>query len=184
MITTEDQLIMTFTAKDESIVTLRPVQKSDAYDITDSVSSIVSNGAFIQKERPRTLEEEYAFIEEMKEKDNMYIVVDVDGSSRGIARVIRGELKMKEHTGLFRTWLHPEAQGKGIGKKLMEYTLEWCRIHQLRKLCLTVFSSNQIAKSLYEKYGFIVEGIQKEQAFLNGEYVDEIFMAYFFKENN
>ncbi|MFC0473414.1 GNAT family protein [Halalkalibacter kiskunsagensis] len=171
-----------FTAKDQSHIVLRPVQKFDAKDIIDSASSIIEQGSYIQKERVRSLEEEHAFINEMKAKDNMYIVVEVNGLARGIARVIRGDLEMKRHTGLFRTWLHEEAQGKGIGKKVMEYTLKWCQTHKLHKLCLTVFASNAIAKGLYEKAGFIVEGVQKEQVYINETYDDEIFMAYFFKE--
>ncbi|WP_315613850.1 GNAT family protein [Alkalihalobacillus sp. MEB130] len=109
-----------FIAKDESTIILRPAQLNDAQDILDSVSSIIKQGAFIQKERVRTLEEEQAFIKKMKENGNMYIVIEVNGIARGIARVIHGDLEMKRHTGLFRTWLHQDAQGKGIGKKVMD----------------------------------------------------------------
>ncbi|WP_332691183.1 GNAT family N-acetyltransferase [Halalkalibacter lacteus] len=171
-----------FTAKDHSHIVLRPVQYFDAKDIINSANSIIQQGSYIQKERVRSIEEEHAFIEEMKAKDNMYIVVEVNGIARGIARVIREDLEMKRHIGLFRTWLHEEAQGKGIGKKVMEYTLKWCLRHKLHKLCLTVFASNRVAKGLYEKAGFVIEGIQKDQVYINKSYDDEIFMAYFFNE--
>ncbi|KHF41783.1 GNAT family N-acetyltransferase [Halalkalibacter okhensis] len=180
---TQHQASETFTAKDQSKIILRPAQKHDAKDIIYSVTSIINQGTYIQKERVRTIQEEEAFIKEMKEAGNMYIVIEVNGAARGIARVLRGELQMKHHTGLFRTWLHEEAQGKGIGKKVMEYTLAWCKREQLHKLCLTVFSSNKVATHLYEKAGFVIEGIQKEQAYLNGTYDDEIWMAYFFNRN-
>ncbi|MFC0558161.1 GNAT family N-acetyltransferase [Halalkalibacter alkalisediminis] len=170
-----------FTAKDHSKVVLRPVHLQDAEEIVISVESIIKQGSSIQKERARTVEEEQAFIIEMTSKDNMYTVVEVNGLVKGIARVIRGELTMKRHTGLFRTWLHEDTQGKGIGKQIMDYTLTWCRLHQLHKLCLTVFDSNKIAKSLYEKYGFVTEGVQKDQVYINDVYHDEVFMAYFFK---
>lgn len=90
---------------------------------------------------------------------------------------------MKRHTGLFRTWLVQSAQGNGIGSELMNYTMKWCRIHQLHKLCLTVFASNGLAHKLYERYGFIQEGVQKEQVKINGLFDNEIFMAYFFSKN-
>jgi RimJ/RimL family protein N-acetyltransferase len=171
-----------FTAKDHSNIVLRPVQKFDAKEIIYSASLIVQQGSYIQKERVRSIEEEYSFIEEMKAKDNMYIVVEVNGGVRGIARVVRGDLEMKRHTGLFRIWLHEEAQGKGIGKKVMEYTLKWCQSHNLHKLCLTVFASNEIAKGLYEKAGFVIEGVQKDQVYIDNSFDDEIFMAYFFNK--
>ncbi|KPB06610.1 GNAT family N-acetyltransferase [Bacillus sp. CHD6a] len=174
-------LRLEFTAKDESSVILRPVEESDAGDIVTAVESIIAAGQYIQKDVPRTCEEEKLFIRDMKKKENMYIGVERNGKVIGIARVIRGEIQMKRHTGLFRTWLAEEAQGLGIGKKIMDYTDMWCEQH-IRKLSLTVFSSNQVAYHLYKKYGFHEEGNQKEQAFINGEYVDEIWMAKFYKK--
>lgn len=171
-----------FTAKDGRIVTLRPVAMEDAHDIITAAESVVQTGIYIQKERVRTLDEEQSFILEMKEKNNMYTAIEIDGKVAGIARVLRGELQMKRHTGLFRTWITSSGQGLGIGKEVMAYTLDWCRAHRLHKLCLTVFKSNEVAVKLYEKAGFAVEGIQKEQAYLNGVYDDEIHMAYFFNK--
>ncbi|MBD1381642.1 GNAT family N-acetyltransferase [Metabacillus arenae] len=177
----QQELIKSFNAKNGQEVILRPVRKSDAEDIIEAVKSILDSGLYIQKEAPRTIEEERAFIDKIKKNDHMYTAAELDGKVVGIARVMRGELEMKRHTGLFRTWLHETVQGLGIGKELMNYTLEWCKIHQLHKLCLTVFTSNDIATKLYERVGFIIEGVQKEQVYLNGEYDDEMFMAYFFE---
>jgi RimJ/RimL family protein N-acetyltransferase len=64
----------------------------------------------------------------------------------------------------------------------MEYTLKWCQSHNLHKLCLTVFASNEIAKGLYEKAGFVIEGVQKDQVYIDNSFDDEIFMAYFFNK--
>jgi L-amino acid N-acyltransferase YncA len=171
---------MTFEAKNGKMVTIRPAEERDAQQITVAVQEIIEAGQYIQKEAPREIEEEKAFIRSIVKKENMYVVAEVDGEVMGIARVLRGDLQMKHHTGLFRTWLIAKAQGMGIGKKLMEYTLEWCREQKLHKLCLTVFATNPIAYELYKKAGFHEEGVMKEQAYLNGQYVDEIFMAIFF----
>lgn len=173
-------MYVSFTAKDHSQVRLRPAQNNDACQIIDAVTGIIRTGKYIQKEKPRTTSEEEQFMNEMRDKGNMYTVAERDGKVVGIARVIRGEISMKRHTGLFRTWLIDEVQGLGIGKKIMEYTLKWCETHQLHKLCLTVFASNDPAFQLYKKYGFIEEGRQKEQVLIDGVFDDEIFMAYFF----
>ncbi|WP_034333072.1 GNAT family protein [Bacillus sp. J37] len=168
-----------FTAKNGEKVLLRPVQIEDAEQIIHAVAQIIKSGAYIQKESPRSVEEEQIFIENMIELDNMYMTALINNEIVGIARVIRGELEMKRHTGLFRTWLVHSAQGKGIGSEIMKYTLKWCEKHNLHKLCLTVFASNGLAHKLYKRYGFIQEGVQKEQVKIDGMYDDEIFMAYF-----
>lgn len=175
-----NQMIQQFTAKTGETVILRPVQIEDAKQIIEAVEQIIQSGSYIQKEVPRTLDNEQNFIHKMIDLDNMYIVAEINQEIVGIARVIRGELEMKRHIGIFRTWLINTAQGKGIGSEIMKYTLKWCEIHQLHKLCLTVFASNDLAHKLYERYGFVQEGVQKEQVKINGLYDDEVFMAYFF----
>jgi RimJ/RimL family protein N-acetyltransferase len=165
--------------KDGSVITIRPAALVDSKGITQAVKEIIESGTFIQKEEPRSIEEEEQFIQKMQEKDNMYVAILRDNEIVGIARVVRGELDMKRHVGLFRTWLIANAQGLGIGKLIMEYTLKWCKLHQLHKLCLTVFASNEVAIILYKKNGFVEEGRQKDQVLLNGKYDDEIFMAAF-----
>ncbi|MCM3714909.1 GNAT family N-acetyltransferase [Halalkalibacter oceani] len=177
-------LIWSFAANDQTKVTLRPVVKGDASAIIASAAGIVSQGTYLQKERVHTLAEEEAFIEQIDRKDNMYIVVEIGGAVQGVARVLRGELAMKRHTGLYRMWLDDSAQGKGIGKKVLDYTLAWCRQHRLHKLCLTVFSTNEVARRLYEKSGFVTEGVQKDQVWLEDHFADEMFMAYFFDESS
>ncbi|TYR79989.1 GNAT family N-acetyltransferase [Priestia megaterium] len=179
MITAEKNVVV-FEAKDGRKVTIRPAEVEDAKQITTAVEEIIAAGEFIQKDEPKTVEEEQQFIREVAEKNHMYVVAEVEGEVVGIARVLRGEIQMKRHTGLFRTWLVSKVQGMGIGKQLMNYTLKWSKENHLHKLSLTVFASNEVAYKLYEKVGFKQEGILKEQAFINNEYVDEIYMSIFF----
>ncbi|AKO92083.1 GNAT family N-acetyltransferase [Priestia filamentosa] len=179
MITAEKNIVK-FKAKDGREVTIRPAQASDAEHITTAVREIIEAGEFIQKDEPRTIQEEQNFIAEVEQNNHMYVVAEVEGEVLGIARVLRGEIKMKRHTGLFRTWLISKAQGMGIGKQFMNYTLNWCIENNLHKLSLTVFASNEVAYQLYKKVGFEQEGIMKEQAYFHNEYVDEIYMSIFF----
>lgn len=172
-------IITTFEAKDGSMITFRPAQLMDGQGIIAKAASIVREGKFIQKERVRSLAEEEQFITDMNTLDNMYTVIEMGGEVVGIARIIRGELEMKRHVGLFRTWLAEEGQGKGIGKKIMEYAIGWAHLHKLQKVSLTVFSGNTVAKQLYEKSGFVIEGVLQNNICINGTYQDEIYMSYF-----
>ncbi|WP_261133711.1 GNAT family N-acetyltransferase [Bacillus sp. Marseille-Q3570] len=173
--------IFSFQAKNGAEVVIRPALKQDAEQIIKAAESIVQSREYIQKEKTRSLSEEIAFIEKVENEGHLYAVVEVDGVIYGIARVLRGDLRMKRHCGVFRTWISEDVQGNGIGKKIMKYTLDWCEREGLYKLWLTVFSSNPIAHQLYERYGFVIEGTQKDQICINGEYEDEIYMAYFFR---
>ncbi|KZE66011.1 GNAT family acetyltransferase [Fictibacillus phosphorivorans] len=172
-----------FTAKNGEEIILRPVEEYDAEDITAHIEAIVKAGRYLQKEEPHSVSEEIEFIKEVKQKENMYTAVERKGKVVGIARVLKGELEMKKHTGVFRTWIHPDAQGLGIGKELLNYTLRWGEKNNLHKIWLTVFSGNEKAVKVYEKVGFIIEGRQKDQAIIEDQMEDEIFMAYFFDKS-
>ncbi|MFC0188757.1 GNAT family N-acetyltransferase [Fictibacillus aquaticus] len=173
------QLHHSFTAKNGNIVTLRPAKEKDADDIITSVKEIVEAGEYLQKETARSLEEELSFINEMKEKGNMYTVVEVGGKAVGICRIVKSELEMKKHTGNFRTWISSDGQGLGISHEIMSYSINWASENGLYKIWLTVFAENEIAVKVYKKAGFIEEGRQKGQVKINGQLQDEILMAYF-----
>jgi ribosomal protein S18 acetylase RimI-like enzyme len=55
-------------------------------------------------------------------------------------------------------------RGKGFGKKIINYLLEYAKNNNIKKIHLTVDKDNIIAKKLYEKNGFIIES-EKETFF-------------------
>lgn len=58
----------------------------------------------------------------------------------------------------------------------MEFIFENMNINKIR---LSTFSFNERARKCYEKCGFKVEGILKDEIFKEEKYYDEIIMAAF-----
>jgi ribosomal protein S18 acetylase RimI-like enzyme len=71
----------------------------------------------------------------------------------------------------------PEFQRRGVGRALLEAAAAESRRRGARKLTLGVFGPNDGARRLYESCGFVVEGIQREEFFVEGRYVDDVLMA-------
>ena len=69
-------------------------------------------------------------------------------------------------------------RGLGYGSRIFELVVDYC-FNQLNmhRLWLLVLSQNKIAKHIYEKHGFEVEGVQRQAIFRNGKYVDYIMMS-------
>jgi L-amino acid N-acyltransferase YncA len=84
-----------------------------------------------------------------------------------------------EHVREVSLMVKSSAQRQGIGQTLLETLKKNAVKKQIRKLRLRVLSTNIGAMNLYKKCGFEVEGVLKEEFFLNHQYVDDIFMAYF-----
>lgn len=108
--------------------------------------------------------------------DFLQVVVD-DQKIIGYLRAERGKFHRNYHTAYIVVGLLKEYSGKGIGTILFQNLDHWAKEHEIHRLELTVECPNIVAKRLYEKSGFIVEGIRQKSMFVNGNYVDEYYMA-------
>jgi len=110
--------------------------------------------------------------------DNHVFVAEMDGKVVGIAGLHTSKVLRKRHTAFLGISVNKAYQGKGIGTKLMETLINlsdnWLKLVRIE---LTVFSDNENATKLYEKHGFVVEGIQKYAAVKDGKYADITMMA-------
>ncbi|AZN36468.1 GNAT family N-acetyltransferase [Iodobacter ciconiae] len=70
------------------------------------------------------------------------------------------------------------ARRQGIADALMQAAIETAEQWQaISRIELSVYTDNLAALALYEKHGFIKEGIGKNYAFRNGQFVDVFMMA-------
>lgn len=84
----------------------------------------------------------------------------------------------RRHVGRIGISVHSEWQGKGVGKALMAAAVDmadnWLNLTRLE---LEVYSDNEAAIRLYERFGFTYEGTMRQHAFRDGEYVDSNMMG-------
>lgn len=70
---------------------------------------------------------------------------------------------------------------QGIGQRLLTTALEYAQDQGLHRLELSVIPENTVAKHLYEKLGFTVEGIKKQAIQQSDGFADEMIMAKLLK---
>jgi ribosomal protein S18 acetylase RimI-like enzyme len=75
----------------------------------------------------------------------------------------------------------PAAQGRGVGRALVEALAEEAEARGARRLTLRVFAPNEGARRLYERCGFEVEGVLRGEFKTGDDYVDDILMARTFE---
>jgi RimJ/RimL family protein N-acetyltransferase len=69
-------------------------------------------------------------------------------------------------------------RGKGCGRETVQLLLATgFRDLNLRRIYLHVLANNAVAIRLYEKVGFIREGLLREAAYIDGRYEDLLLMA-------
>lgn len=67
--------------------------------------------------------------------------------------------------------------GQGIGKRFFQALEEWAQEQGLHRLELTVMTHNQRGIALYQRMGFQVEGVKRDDLFVDGGYIDQYMMS-------
>jgi RimJ/RimL family protein N-acetyltransferase len=83
------------------------------------------------------------------------------------------------HRGTLGMGVRKNFRERGIGTRLIDEAIRKVKEKGLERIELEVFGSNTPAIKLYEKKGFVVEGVKKKARKLDGIYDDMIQMALF-----
>lgn len=116
-------------------------------------------------------------IQSAKDNKNYLLVAEVNHQIIGYILALRGTPNRIKHTAYIVTGIKKDHRGKGIGKIFFIYLDKWAKENGIKRLELTVICTNLVAKRLYEQKGFMVEGTRKNAMMIDGDYVDEFYMA-------
>jgi ribosomal protein S18 acetylase RimI-like enzyme len=86
-------------------------------------------------------------------------------------------LKRRQRGTIWGMYVAPEWRGRGIGRRLVEETVRRAaQLTGLRRILLSVTSTQTAARRLYTSVGFQVFGTEPEALQVNGSYLDEDHM--------
>ncbi|MCP4542730.1 MAG: GNAT family N-acetyltransferase [Chloroflexi bacterium] len=102
-----------------------------------------------------------------------------DGEVVGWCDIVPLGLDIFSHCGELGMGVQQAYRRQGIGERLTIATIEKAREKGMERIELEVFASNKVAIKLYEKLGFVVEGVRKRKKKLDGVYDDVVEMALF-----
>ena len=110
---------------------------------------------------------------------HVQIVAEADGKVIGAAGLHPiGLSPRKRHSMALGINVDLDWQGRGVGKLLMQslcdYADNWLGLLRVE---LDVYADNRRAQALYERFGFVREGVRRCEALRDGIYVDGWLMA-------
>jgi len=176
-----NKIIHRFAAKDGKEVILRTAIWEDLDDILELINSLVDESAEIPNKRKLTKEQEADHLRSrlnLLEKGEAFeLVAEVNG-------------KVVANSGLHRKTAYSNHVGEigfigilknyrniGIGTEILETLIDQARKLKLKVLFLGVFSTNSIARHVYEKVGFRETGRIPKFFHKSGKYIDDVIMA-------
>jgi ribosomal protein S18 acetylase RimI-like enzyme len=108
---------------------------------------------------------------------NVIFVWEVDGRLLGMARVGSDGRPKTGHIGMITgVFVHPEARGQGVGKRLIRACLEWAKAQDLARVTLSVAAVNTAAIRVYMACGFSVYGVDPDVIRIGSDSYDELLM--------
>ena len=109
--------------------------------------------------------------------DSLCLLALAEKEIVGYLMARRGGARRVRHSAYIVVGVRKAWQHQGIGKELFRRLEDWARAEGLRRLELTVLCTNAPAIALYERAGFVREGVKREALCVDGQMVDEYMMA-------
>lgn len=162
---------------EENPYQVRIAVPSDAAGIIKCMQNVMSEKVYLVSEIYLYTERGQKDI--LRNPDDLTLVSVFGGEIIGTMNIQRGFYKKNRHTANLGIAIESGHRGKGIGRRMIEEGIKWCRENGIAKLNLEVFSSNVNAISLYKKIGFTVEGQRKGQFLVGNDYVDDVLMTIY-----
>lgn len=85
------------------------------------------------------------------------------------------------HVGVLGLGVIKELRGRGIGPALLREAIERARAKGLTRVELDAREDNLPAIALYERFGFVREGVKRKGVRVDGKYYDLVSMAMLFE---
>ena len=177
-----DKHLIEFVDKTGSKIIIRSVELSDGPNLIEYMGKTAEETRFLLREAGEslpTIEQEEAFLKSRIESDREEMLVAYDGDKLvGACSLMQigANLRYLHRCGIAIA-LYREYWGRGIGRKMLEALLDIAKEVGYEQAELDVISTNDAAKALYEKLGFVKYGVFPNNVkYKDGTYADSEWM--------
>jgi len=168
-----------YRTEDGKRIVLRRVTSRDIDRIVRLWQALADERRYIATDKV-TVEQKNRWVKSIHDRGVLWVLAEIEGELAGSLSLARHRDSEKtKHVRGLAMGVAREYRGMGVGSALMDYAVRWARKRKVKKIVLSVFSTNRKAIALYKKFGFVTEGTRKKQFLIQGKYVDEIMMGRF-----
>lgn len=163
-------------------ILVRSPEVGDVKEMLKFINELSKERTFIRYQgEQETLESETKYLESrleaIKNKKAVHLLAFSENKLIAATEIHMMD-KTEKHVGIFGISVIKDFRGKGLGKLLVELVLKEAKkeIPDIKIVTLEVFSTNDIAKGLYKKLGFIEYGMLPNGITRGGKFEDAILM--------
>ncbi|MGD0804236.1 MAG: GNAT family N-acetyltransferase [Candidatus Bathyarchaeia archaeon] len=141
------------------------------------LDSVARERLYLALVRAPPLEETRKFLSSGLDEGVIRKISVKQGNVIGWCDISPGNNEGFTHSGRLAMGVIKKYRGRGIGKRLLINAIAEVKKKGIERIELEVYSSNIPALTLYEKHGFVREGVKVKARKLDGVYEDIIEMA-------
>ncbi|KAE9402893.1 acyl-CoA N-acyltransferase [Gymnopus androsaceus JB14] len=108
----------------------------------------------------------------------LYVVIETKQNQEFVGFVSLFNAQTKNCDAMVALGLLPEFWGQGFATEVLRFIIDYA-FHQLamHRITLCVYGNNTAAIKVYNKVGFVQEGVQRKANWIDGKWHDVIWMA-------
>jgi len=150
---------------------LRPIQPADTSALLAFLNPEIENSLYWYETQPRTESDQWARFEKLIAQNYPVWVAELDNVTVGVGylsafRPQAGYRISAEHS----VYVHPKAQGQGIGKALMGQLMKSAHQLGIEQLIGVIDNENTTSIALHQHLGFVQVGHLQNIARKHGQY--------------
>jgi ribosomal protein S18 acetylase RimI-like enzyme len=158
-------------------VVVMPMAESHALSFRECLDTVAREKQFLALYAAPPPAQVLAFVKEIIASDHPQFVA-VDGARVvGWADIVPGWAHAVSHSGTLGMGVLPDYRGRGIGESLLRATLAKARARGITRVELMARVDNARAIRLYERMGFLREGVKRAAMRFDGIDYDCVMMS-------
>lgn len=163
-------------------VEVRRAETSDGLALLELRRLVLRETPFLlfePDEFDKTADDEAARIERLNGRAHSLVVIAADGPAVvGTVTVVGEDLRRRRHSAMLAVSVARSHWGQGIAPRMLQFVQDWAPGAGIRRLELTVHTTNLQAIRVYLKAGFLFEGLRRNSLTVEGRPIDEYAMAW------
>lgn len=157
----------------DELITLRGIEKEDADLLYDMINDPEMENNVVGWSLPVSKDQQLMWINNLQTDKNIRYAIDAGNGIIGTA--IISSIDFKNRTANLNIKISKKHRGNGYASHAIKLMIDYC-FDELNLHCITanVIYDNKTSRNLWEKIGFVRDGVLRERVYKKGEYKDLI----------
>ncbi len=160
---------------------IRPARQTDFEEIVTTIRDVTAEETYVVAE---SIAEQLLYEDTVARHNTVssrvFFVVTLEEGVVGWTHLDLPQIAKIKETAQQTVGVRKAYQEHGIGSHLLKRGMEWARANGYRKLYNCIPMTNEPAIEFLSNHGWETDAIRQDHYTIDGEYIDEVMMAYEF----